>query len=52
MSAFGVAVAGAELATVVGAAAVGGAEAAGVAEADLLVLTMGTDCKPADWTTA
>ena len=58
VSAFGVAVAGAELATVGGAAAVGGAEAAvdgaeaaGVVEAVLLVVTMGTDCNTADWTT-
>ena len=54
VSAFGLAVAGAEVAAVGGAAAVGEAEAAkaaGVAEADLLVLTLGTDCKTADWTT-
>ena len=45
MSAVGVAVAGGE------EAAVGGAEVVEVVEAVLLVVTMGTDCKTADWTT-
>ena len=46
VAAVGVAVAGGEV-----AAAVGGAEVVEVVDAVLLVVTMGTDCNTADWTT-
>ena len=46
-----VTVAGGEFAAVGGAAAVDGAEAAGLVAAVLLAVKMGTDCNTADWTT-